>query len=92
MQNKAIRYPRYALCLAGFIINASPVLAADEATSPAELEQIVVTAERKSERLQDAPVAVTALSATSKLNLTSLSPVVNGMYLGAAGLEAGSRA
>ena len=36
---------------------------AQEALGPTELAEIVVTAQRKSERLQDVPIAVTAVSA-----------------------------
>nr|WP_245842542.1 TonB-dependent receptor [Sphingomonas laterariae] len=40
---------------------ATPVVAQEQATSPA-LEDIVVTAQKREERLQDTPLAVTALS------------------------------
>jgi iron complex outermembrane receptor protein len=64
MQTKTCRWASGSLSLAGLIGVASPVPAADELASPAGLQEIVVTAERRSERLQDVPVAVTALSAT----------------------------
>src|SRR5262249_31431367 len=53
---------RLTFCLLGFAFGGLPlpVLAEDSAT---ELTEVVVTAERRSERLQDVPVAVTALSA-----------------------------
>jgi outer membrane receptor protein involved in Fe transport len=45
---------------------AQPTMAADQETAPgggARLEEIIVTAQKRSERLQDVPVPVTALSA-----------------------------
>jgi len=54
---------RRALCLLGCALGGLPlqVLAEDSTT---EITEVVVTAERRSERLQDVPVAVTALSGT----------------------------
>jgi iron complex outermembrane recepter protein len=54
---------RHSLCLIGIIAAASSAHAAEVANS-SSLEEIVVTAERKSERLQDVPIAITALSST----------------------------
>lgn len=44
------------------LVVSLPVLAYSEETTTTELTEIVVTAERRSEKLQDVPVAVTALS------------------------------
>ena len=53
---------RRALWVVGFALSGLPLHAlAQESTS--ELTEVVVTAERRSERLQDVPIAVTALSA-----------------------------
>ena len=51
---------------------ASPTSAAPLAQSTATLEEVVVTAEKKSERLQDVPVPVTVLSAASLLDANHL--------------------
>ncbi len=52
---KKFSFIKCTLCSLGFILSASPVLAA-------ELEEIVVTAQRKAETLLDVPLAVSALS------------------------------
>ena len=54
---------RHALCLIGCALGGLPLQALAE-DSTTELTVIVVTAERRTERLQDVPVAVTAISGT----------------------------
>ena len=52
--------------LYGFL-PASPVVHAADTNEAAELQEVVVVAERKSEKLQDVPIAVTAISASDLL-------------------------
>lgn len=56
---------RWLLCAA---VSAGPAMAADEPSSngsTAQLDEVVVTAQKRTERLQDVPVPVTALSAAT---------------------------
>src|SRR5580698_1105668 len=64
-------------------IAASPSRAADEsAGAPASLDEVIVTAEKRSQNMQDVPISVTALSyqqmkdsgVTDIKNLTVLTP------------------
>ena len=55
----------FALALSGLVAGASPGLGAQtvDATQPTtELTEVVVTAQRRAERLQDVPVSVTAIT------------------------------
>lgn len=60
MQNNTNRAVRHLLCLTGLLAAAHAAAAAAAST---ELGEVVVTAQRKSERLQDVSIAITALSA-----------------------------
>src|SRR5579859_2265379 len=53
--------------LAG-VCPVSPVLHAAEPNEAAELQEVVVVAERRSEKLQDVPIAITAISASELLD------------------------
>jgi iron complex outermembrane recepter protein len=55
---------RRALCLVACAFGGLPLPAQAEETTTPELTEVVVTAERRSERLQDVPIALTALSGT----------------------------
>ena len=57
-----------AVVAAGLLLTAAPAIAGDAAPADAD---IVVTARRRTERLQDVPVAVTALQA-EKLDLAGV--------------------
>lgn len=62
MRNSTRRLTASTVVLCGFLPVGSRLYAADTA-APVELQEIVVVAERKSEKLQDVPIAVTAISA-----------------------------
>jgi outer membrane receptor protein involved in Fe transport len=68
MGNRAFLWGRRGLCLASIITAASPAPAADEAASQSGLQEVVVTAQRRSERLQDVPVAITAITAADLID------------------------
>jgi len=58
------RLAAYIVALAG-LTPVSPVLHAADANAPTEqLQEVVVVAERRSEKLEDVPIAVTAISAS----------------------------
>ncbi|WP_380873949.1 TonB-dependent receptor [Sphingomonas sp. DBB INV C78] len=78
---------RAALCCGAFVssgIVAFPALAQDSATTGGGLEEIVVTAQKREERLQDTPLAVSAVTAdtieargiTDVSNLTAIAPSI----------------
>ena len=57
---------RRALMAAAAAVAAQPAVgspAAAQSAAPAVLEEVIVTAERREERLQDTPIAVTAFTA-----------------------------
>lgn len=56
------RWVRHAALLIGLLPASQAPAAAADATPSAQLQQIVVTAERKHEKLEDVPIAVTAVS------------------------------
>ncbi len=70
MQNETLRLARHAVLLIGLLPVTLPVpaAAASDETASAELQEIVVTAERKTEKLQDVPIAVTAVSAAELID------------------------
>src|ERR1700757_1272366 len=64
MPIKSRRLAAYIVALAG-LTPVSPVLHAADANAPTEqLQEVVVVAERRSEKLEDVPIAVTAISAS----------------------------
>ena len=71
--------------VASLALPAAPALAQTGGTSAASLEEVVVTARRREERLQDVPVAVTAMTAdklqqgqvTTARQLVALEPSLN---------------
>jgi iron complex outermembrane recepter protein len=66
--------------IAAAIISAMPRLyAADAAVDNSGLEEVIVTAQKRTENLQDVPVSITALSSEDleKLNVTKFSDYVN---------------
>src|SRR5277367_5025144 len=73
-----------AICLSELAQGQTASVAAMAPGSTGELEEVVVTANRRAENLQDIPIAVTALSGVSLLNsgvndLTELGAVVAGL-------------
>jgi iron complex outermembrane receptor protein len=85
----------------GLVISApvraqsSPVPPADTATDPVGLEEIVVTAEFRESKLQDTPLAISALSATqlesrSAVNVTSIGSLVPNTTIAPLGAGYGS--
>ena len=66
MPSNTRRLAAYIVALAGFI-PVSPMLHAAETNEVAELQEVVVVAQRRSEKVQDVPVAVTAISASDLL-------------------------
>ena len=66
MRSSTRRLAASIVVLGGFLPVGSRLHAAETA-SPVELQEIVVVAERKSEKLQDVPIAVTAISANDLL-------------------------
>src|SRR5690606_29237951 len=65
MMDKGSRLRAWALGSAGLLAVLAPEAASAQSPPPAgasALEEVVVTARRREERLQDVPVAVTALS------------------------------
>ena len=46
-------------------LGAASAVAAEQATNTAALEEIIVTAQKRSENLQDTPISITALSASA---------------------------
>jgi iron complex outermembrane recepter protein len=73
-----------AICLSELAQGQTASVAAMAPGSTGELEEVVVTANRRAENLQDIPIAVTALSGASLLNsgvndLTELGAVVAGL-------------
>ena len=83
---------RHTLCLAALLIaSVAPTLAqAEEETAAPTLTEIVVTAQRRPERLQDVPLSVQVISG-SKLNqqnldaLATLAQTVPGVHIETAG-------
>lgn len=68
MPSKTRRLAAYIAALAGFT-PVSPVLhAADTNALTEQLQEVVVVAERRSEKLEDVPIAVTAISAEDLLD------------------------
>lgn len=65
MKNETNRGAWHWVFLMGLVSGAGtlPAAAATDDSASAELQEIVVTAERKTEKLQDVPIAVTAVSA-----------------------------
>src|SRR5262245_12695828 len=62
MPSKTRRLAAYIVALAG-LSPVSPVLHAADTNEVAELQEVVVVAQRRSEKVQDVPIAVTAISA-----------------------------
>jgi iron complex outermembrane receptor protein len=63
----------HALCAAGLLFGQHQTLAAAaDDSSSGVLQEIVVTAQKREERLQDVPVPVTAISATTLLEQNAL--------------------
>src|ERR1700691_4135718 len=64
-----------------------PAGIADEAAKPAEVSEVVVTAQRRSERIQDVPITVEAVSADTMRtegieNVKDLAMIVPGLQIG----------
>src|SRR5690349_9356759 len=66
MRSRTRRLVASTVVLCGFIPIGSRVHAADT-SAQGELQEIVVVAERRSEKLQDVPIAVTAISESDLL-------------------------
>ena len=92
----ATRHLATASCVAFTVVLAQPALAQATASVPATADNsgdIVVTAQRVSERLQDVPLAVTALSAEIIANknitdVTRLQDLAPGLQVGRSGSDA----
>jgi len=67
MRTRTRRLAASTVVICGFIPIGSRLHAADT-TAPSELQEVVVVAERKSEKLEDVPIAVTAISANDLLD------------------------
>jgi iron complex outermembrane receptor protein len=72
MKASGLRFCGLAVCLATACLGPSQAIRAEETTQTAGgdqsgpgLEEIIVTAQRRQERLQDVPISVTALSAAT---------------------------
>jgi iron complex outermembrane recepter protein len=81
-----------ALALAGALTGASS-WAADASTAPPALEEIIVTAEKRSENLQDVPISVVAINAEQLqqagiTNIRSLAILTPGLTVTSEGNEA----
>jgi iron complex outermembrane recepter protein len=64
LSSAKLRFAIAGILVAGTqFISSAPVLAADEPQAAAGIEQVVVTARRREESLQDVPVAISALTA-----------------------------
>ena len=87
---KSARYGSYYLSLspiavAACVVAAAPAQAQDSSSGSGGLQEIVVTAQKRSESLQDTPLAVSAVSAdtiesrgiTDISNLTAIAPSLN---------------
>ncbi|HUO79654.1 MAG TPA: TonB-dependent receptor [Steroidobacteraceae bacterium] len=62
MNARALASPRTALCIALVGGALLPTAALAQAAASDALEEVIVTAQRKTERLQDVPIAITALT------------------------------
>jgi iron complex outermembrane recepter protein len=67
MRCRTRRLAASTVVLCGFI-PASPALHAADTNEVVELQEVVVVAERRSEKLQDVPIAVTAISASDLID------------------------
>jgi iron complex outermembrane recepter protein len=81
-----------AFFVLGGIAQAQPAAQDNDSTKAAGLEEIVVTAERRSERLEDVPMAITALSSEDLIkagvvNIMDLGQVVPGLLMSANGIN-----
>lgn len=77
------------------VVVAGDLRAQEEASSPA-FEEVIVTARRREERLQDVPLAISALSAeqlagTGYKSLSDIQYAVPGVYFGSTPNDAGFR-
>ncbi len=64
MTRNAYRYVRVASLACGSLLSLPAAVSAAESTAGFQIEEIVVTARKREEDLQDVPVAVTAFNAT----------------------------
>ena len=91
-----IRFKHFVLLVSvsGVAVGGSGAALAQEAAEPPGVEEVVVTAQKREQRLQDVPMAVTALTASNLINNNqpkiedyfrqipglSLSPLASGRY------------
>jgi outer membrane receptor protein involved in Fe transport len=73
-------------CFAPCAAHAQDAPPAEDAAAPGGVEDIIVTAQRRSERMQDVPIAITALSnerlaAAGVTDVTKLNTITPGLYI-----------